>query len=295
LIAELFQFPLEPGKDLPVAPLAYEREGDEPVEGKYLLRADPVCLVPGQHSLMLTGGDYLELVEDEVEQLIDTLNRHFSGQGMRFEAATPYHWYLILDEAPGITTTPYDVAFEQSIEDYLPQGERKVFWHAWLAEVQMLMHQWSGNMQRQLQNRPMINGVWPWGGGFYPLPAFPPADWQQVWSSDAFTRALATRSATLTTDVPVDGHDLLTQLDSPGHYLVQLPTPRVQAWDDLLDEWLAYVSQDWLAPMLEALWQKRIDRLTLYSETASFKLDRGLYRRWWRRTKPLQQWLHYYE
>lgn len=295
MLSTLFGMSLDNIKDIPVAPLTYTLEGGQQTQARYLLRADPVCLVPGQHSLMLSGGDYLQLQADEVEQIICRLNHHFQGQGIQFEALTPYHWYLLLDQDPQIKTYSYDTVYEQSIEPYMPQGEGRSFWHAWLAEVQMLMHQWPGNLQRQLQNRPMINSVWLWGGGDYPRQIQLNPDWQQVWSNDSYAMALAQQAGIEHAALPEDANELLAQLSVYGRHLVCVSAPPSRDWDEILEPWLEHITQYWLSPLVNAMQQQTIDSITLHTPQGHFYLNRARLRQWWRRSRPLSTWISIHE
>lgn len=283
----LFGLVAESGHDLPIAPLTYALEGSGQLHGNYLMRADPVCLVPGHHSLVLSASETLQLDPEEVEALIHLLNDFVQDEGMRFESATPYHWYLALDEDPQITTTAYAQLVDQSVNQALPEGVGARRWHTFLAEIQMLLHQWPGNLQRQLANRPMVNSLWFWGGAAFVGQPVLSGNWDELWSDDTVLMALAHATGVPRHDMVDTTAALLAQSPAGGRLLIQINDGPQLHWDDDYEAWLTYITQDWLIPIGEALRQGQVERLTIHTLEGQFSLTRKQLRRWWRRNRPL--------
>ncbi len=289
LLAARFALPRS-GNDLPVAPLCYQWEGTGDPHAAYILRADPVSLTPGLHSLVLSNGEQLQLTAEEVAEVIALLNSHFGEQGWRFEAPHPERWYLILPEVAQISTTPYAGVYERTVEGQLPRGPEAAAWHAWLLELQMLLHQWPANQQRQLDNRPQLNSVWFWGGGTLPPPPQTPLPWRAVWADEAFTCALAQWHGLPSQAQPEDAAQWLAEA-GPGEHLLRLTAPVVAVWDEVYPRWLDYLQGDWLGPLVAALQQGQLQTLIIETPHHRFELDRRRLRRWWHRRQSLSRWL----
>src|SRR6266852_9650388 len=103
--AWLFErFAVPKQRDWPVAPYTLLADGGTP-ERHFWLRADPVHLQVGRDSFGLADSAAFEVSRAESEALVDTLNRHF-GRAMLFYSTRPARWYVRLEKAPDMQTTP---------------------------------------------------------------------------------------------------------------------------------------------------------------------------------------------
>ncbi len=150
----------EEGGD-PVAAITAQADGLS--QGGYWLRADPVHFLLQRDKIVAlpTGG----VTSDEVAALIASLNQHFREDGLTFHAPHPQRWYLRLEAAPSITTTPLSQVLGRDIRHLLPQGEAALRWHRLTNEIQMLLHQHPINEALEARGLRAVNGVWLWGGG----------------------------------------------------------------------------------------------------------------------------------
>ncbi len=285
----LFGFPLRDG-ELPVAELTYAFDGGERPGSR--LRCDPVHLVPGHNSLVLSAGGALNLSLDECACLAAELERAYSDLDWHFEALTPERWYLTLPEAPRLRTHPLSDVVGRSIEHYLPKGQDAKKWHARIAEVQMLLHDSPVNREREMRGAPKINSLWFWGEGVLPESQKP--GWQGVWSDEPVARALAESSGVPCFPVPGDAAEWLAA-DVSGEHLLVLDRERyLHRFQEraVWLEWLSNLEERWFSPLLGALQRGRLARLTMIGEgDRAFRLDRRAMRRWWRRRRPVEQLL----
>ncbi len=160
---ELFGVTAPDGTDLPTAPLCYLGDTGQRPEG-YLLHADPVHLVPDQDRLLLFKVPDQTLSPALVESYLETFNQHFAADGLTLLAPHPDRWYLRLDAAPQLHTTPLSQVAGRNIDPFLPLGGGARQWRQYLNEVQMLFH---GVAEASGLAMP-VNALWFSGGGRLP-------------------------------------------------------------------------------------------------------------------------------
>lgn len=153
-------------QDWPLAPITLAADGG--VAGAaYWLRADPVHLQVMRDRIVLADGSAFELTQPEADALATTIGQHF-GADLNPTPLHPRRWYLRLDRAPRLTTTPPSVAAGRDIDPLLPQGEDAMQFRARLNEVQMLLHDHPVNLAREARGDLPVNSLWLWGGGTQP-------------------------------------------------------------------------------------------------------------------------------
>ena len=158
------QFSVDRQQDWPIAPYSLLADGGEPGRHHWL-RADPVHLKLEGSRLVLADGGTFSISQQEAESLTDSLNPHFSADGLTFYPLRPDRWYLRSETAPALETTQLTAAAGKSIDTLLPRGGDARTWRTRLNDVQMLLHGHAVNEARERAGQPPINSVWLWGGG----------------------------------------------------------------------------------------------------------------------------------
>jgi hypothetical protein len=280
--------------DWPVAPYSLLADGGVP-GNHHWLRADPVHLKLEGNRLVLADSGMFALSQLEAESLADSLNMHFSGDGLVFYPLRPDRWYLRVAQAPALETTALAQAAGRSVDDLLPRGSDASSWRARLNEVQMLLHAHVVNEKREAAGELPINSVWLWGGG--KLPDAAPAPFNAVWSGDPLAAGLAQAARIAARKLPEDAAELLRNGAGTGVNLILLDELRAPAQYGDAHAWragLARLERAWFAPLLEALRQERIGMLSLHAlgpgGALSVETARGDLRRFWRRVKPLAEY-----
>lgn len=277
--------------DWPAAPYCLLADGGEP--GKHhWLRADPVHLRLEGNRLVLADSGLFSVSQQEAESIADSLNAHFSGDGLVFHSLRPDRWYLRVERTPQLETTPLSEAAGKSIDALLPRGADAPSWRARLNDVQMLLHGHAVNEQREAAGGLTINSVWLWGGG--KLPEAARAPFNAVWSDYPFAAGLAQAAGIAAHALPGDAAQFFRASPSAGVNLILLDRLRSAAQYGDAHGWresLVKLERDWIAPLLQALRQERIGMLSLHAPgpagTLSVEATRGDLRRFWRRVKPL--------
>lgn len=256
--------------DFPAGPLTLAAEHPD-AEAGYWLRADPVHLLANQFGACMADPHGLHVSPDEAEQLVANLNKQFAGDDMLFIAAAPDRWLLRLPEAPQARFAELESVFgNEDIGAFLPQGPDAARWHRRLNEMQMLLYTHPVNDIRASLGQPLINSLWLWGGGAYPLRSDlkKPAEW--LMANDPMIAALAKLAGCHRAPRPdvlenLPGKDVLVVLDD-------LAYPAL--WGDALtwrEDW-GMLEGDWFAPAHEWLSAGKISTLELILPEAGIKV-----------------------
>jgi hypothetical protein len=276
-------------RDWPVAPYTLLADGGSP--GRHFwMRADPVHLRVGRDSLSLADATLLEVSRTEADALVETLNRHFDAT-MLFHPLQPSRWYVRIEEAPDMLTTPPSAASSEAFEGNLPSGPDAMRFHARMNEAQMLLHEHPVNAAREARGDPVLNSVWFWGGGTLAESGARP--FSTVFGDDPLARGLALAAGIPARVLPKDALAMLAA-GNDGVALVFMDALRNKKRDPESARFLerrAAIERDWFDPLLAALWSGRIGMLSLSLPGADSLLEietvRSDLRYLWRRRKPL--------
>ena len=254
------------GTDWPVAAFTalVDRVSGDPGT---LLRADPVHLRADVADLVLFDATDAGISADEARSLSDTVNAALGPDGPLVHAAHPLRWYVALDGPARIATTPLSLATGGPISPAMPRGPDAPWWHRWMNEVQMALHECPVNEEREGRGAAPINSLWPWGGG-RPSPVAG-TSFTRAWSDDALVHGLACHAGVECGALPAGADAWLDGDPSPGSHLF--------AWDALhraarrldLEAWrgaLERFSHAWAAPLLAALDAGRVERVSMLDE-----------------------------
>src|SRR5258705_2001743 len=215
------RFGVERQRDWPVAPYTLLADGGAP-ERHFWMRADPVHLRVGRDSLVLADGASFQVSRAESEALVETLNRHF-GQTMLFYPVRPERWYVRLEKAPDMQTTPAAAARGLAIDETLPSGPDAIRFHALMNEAQMLLHEHPVNAEREARAEPALNSVWFWGGGA--MAAAKDRPFSTVVGDDPLARGLALAAGIPVQALPEDAGSVLAAPGDEGLALAGFGPP----------------------------------------------------------------------
>jgi hypothetical protein len=274
---------------LPAAALRWFALREHPEEADWLC-LDPVRLNFHDRSLIVDDPQNLRLTPEEAAALAVALAPTFAALG-QLEVVSPGSWNLRLSAAaPDFQDLP-DAAGRTASP--LPLGAAYAPWRQALNEAQMVLHAHPVNQARQAAGHPVVNSLWPWGGGRLPAPGTPAvaAAHDTLWSDDPIARGIAhllrIDGATLPASFrsaaarkPLAIFDALEQPARSGDAIV---------WRDEL----ARFEADWLAPALDALRSGRLGTLRLVAPgdlaAAELQVSRRDLWKFWRKPRPLAE------
>jgi hypothetical protein len=155
-----------------------------------------------------------------------------------------------------------------SIYPLLPRGEHETFWHRFINELQMLLHQSPVNQKRDDLGMDRISVFWPWGEGEFSISAA--RQRVKVIADDLHGAGLSI----------LMGADLIS-LDQLTSVLFQLDEERVIIYSDTGSEGvedLQFLETRVFSPLVSAWKKGRLKRINLSIADQSFKLNS---RRFW--------------
>jgi hypothetical protein len=279
--------------DIPAAPLMLKADGGDPQEDFWFC-ANPVHLRADRSRLVLSA-QIEDLTGDEAIKLVDTLNKHFSQDRVRFLAPTPRHWYIHKEGVPRMLTTPLAHAMNRSVDGHLPKGDDALEWNRIVNEAQMILHAHPVNEAREARGATVVNSIWPWGGGR--MPSLKPSDYITVWGGDDFARALGKAANIPDADLPTSGTEWLREPRERSHLIVlngaadALRAGDIARWR----EELIRLDQNWVKPLLSAVRAGKISLLRLVACNMEHLIEATLNRaalwRIWRRSRSVTDYV----
>lgn len=165
VLFERFGVARDRDRDIPSAPFSRLADAPEAPRDGFWLHADPVHLRADRDRLLLFDSRPLGLEQAEADALVDLFNGHFAADSRVLEAPVSTRWYLRVPSLPAMVTRPLHAVVGRGIESMLPQGPDAAEWNRLLNEAQMLFFQSEVNRRREREGRPLVNGIWVWGGG----------------------------------------------------------------------------------------------------------------------------------
>ncbi|MCX7155600.1 MAG: hypothetical protein NTW45_04050 [Rhodocyclales bacterium] len=272
---------------LPAAALRWFALREHTGEAEWLC-LDPVRLNFQERTAIVDDPQHLQLSSEEATALAVALAPIFAALG-QLEVISPGNWNLRLSAtAPAFQALP-EAAGRSAAP--LPAGPAHAPWRHALNEAQMILHAHPMNQARQATGQPVVNSLWPWGGGRLPKldnsAAGSPHD--ALWSNDPVAQGIARL-------LQIDGAALPASFGSTAarsplavHDALEHPARTGDAivWR----EQLARLESDWLAPVLDALRGGRLDALRLLApgDLAAFELNVSRHDLWkfWRKPGAL--------
>ncbi|HEY5929097.1 MAG TPA: hypothetical protein VIU02_02185 [Burkholderiales bacterium] len=273
--------------DWPAAPIALRGEGEDPGRS-YWMCASPIHLRVQRDQLVLLPPASLSVTQAESHTLVENLNRHFSVDGLLFQAPHPQRWYLRLSDFPDLQTVALEEAVGRDINRLLPSGADRMRFHHLFNEIQMLLHDHPVNEAREDAGSLPINSVWFWEGGT--LPPASRASWAAAIGDLPLLQGLG-RLASVPVACLSDG------LVFPGTGNTLVVLPELAGSDDT--EWAGHMTRldnEWILPLLAKLRSGEIQGMDVFTVHA------GQARQWtvaprdlWKFWKPVAPLARHFE
>jgi len=119
--------------------------------------------------LRLAPPEALDLGAEEAAALLESLNAHLAGSGLRLHAVQPDEWLLEYAREIDCVNAAPDLAAGSNLREFQPQGADAGEIRRLQTELQMLLHEHPVNEARARLGRPAANSLWLWGFGTVPV------------------------------------------------------------------------------------------------------------------------------
>lgn len=272
---------------LPAAALRRLALRQDAEEGDWLC-LDPVRLNFHDRSLIVDDPQNLRLTGAEASALAVALAPTFSSLG-RIEVLSAEHWNLRLSAAaPAFQPLP-EAAGRAAAP--LPLDAHHAPWRQALNEAQMVLHAHPVNQARAAAGLPVVNSLWPWGGGSLPAPRTGAAAHDALWSNDPVARGIARLLQIDDATLPDTFRSAAARRPLAHFDAMEHPARSGDAivWRDEL----ARLEADWLAPALADLRHGRLGTLRLVAPgelaAAELQVSRRDLLKFWRKPRPLAE------
>lgn len=240
--------------------------GLTPAEG-FWFTLSPIHIHVAQDHLALTDQRRLALGDDEAHSLFDAANTMCQEVGKTLLYGDAKTWFLRADEWHTLQTATMDAACGHNIDIWMAKGEHGLPWRKLQNEIQMLWFIHDINVQREARGDNLVNSVWLHSGSAT-IASVPTMQDNRHTFDQIMAQTKNQESVFLKLDAllaPALNHD----------------------WAGWLDA-MHQLEKDWFAPLLLALSDKKIQRLSLIAtdanRMATFHLTpRSLWKFW---TKP---------
>jgi hypothetical protein len=238
---------------------------------------------------LLTAIDHLQIAPaavaldvGESATLERDLNRHFADRGFVFHAVgRDRDWAL---ECPAVDCTSVEPAglSGRNLRDVMPAGRDGAAIRSLTNEIQMLLHDHPVNVGRAARGLPAVNAFWLWGFG------------RAAGATHFEPRVIYTDDAWLAGLWKIHGAEAETISDLAAG-LARIDRDALLGWSGLPasapGESIVEAERRCLAPARAALRSGAIDGLDMLLGERAFAVGRGVRLRFWRRGKPLEEWL----
>lgn len=228
-------------------------------------RAAWTCFATAVHysaemsNVRLARDGILRLDADAAASLAADFNRVWLDSGIGMAVGEFGDLFCTFDEPLNVVTRDPEAVLDRHIEAYLPQGADASRLRQLMSEMEMWLFEHPA-LQKSA-HAPAVNGLWLWGGGAV-LSSAPPA------------------GLTCAGDDALFGY---FRGDMSRGGVAIAPAPGSPAWP-------AAESQ-WLAPAVSGLKSGQLTRIVLSAAERCFTLRRSHLRRFWRRARPLHEYL----
>ncbi len=284
-LCELFGLSSEQG-DHPVAAISRLSDDNQHPEGLWL-RADPVHVSADRDGLILIDNNRFTLSQRDALALAADINLLFEPYGISLEVPVPTRWYLRVHEDYKLKTVPVDSIVGKDILPFMPTGDDRINVIQLMNDIQMTLHNSDVNKRREQEKQLPINSVWFWGYG--ELPKIIDRHWSFVTSDEMLAKGLSMIAATPFETLPESYNDLKDKGSSYNGLIVLNSFQKFSYYHDL-EGWLEallYVESNWFEPLLIALKRKKLDQLTIRTETNSISIDKKCRYKFWKKKKTI--------
>lgn len=255
----------------------------ETVSKSYWLRADPVNLQPDRDTALMAGHEELNLTQEEASKLVAQINDHFIDEPWQLYTFSPHRWYLKLEQAIDLNTTPLNKVLGDDINPHSPTGTDADYWFKIINECQMLIHGSNVNFERESRNMWTANSIWLWGGGCLPETKLN-SNYDKILTNNQIYAGLGYHCGL---DVLALDNDFSGNIKNNNNFVVlDMLSEQVQRRDlYTFVQTLNKLEADFLTHCNDLLVKGKVVKIKLITDAGVFIITKKQLGRWWKRVK----------
>lgn len=243
------------------------------------LLAVPIYQQMGMNTTTLLDARCFALDEDEAKQYVDGLNQ-FYDKDAHFQLITPKIWQVRLPECDDFYAPSVLDIGGQTDAMYRSEQQAHPKWLQLSTELQMWLHQYPLNQQRQQHRQAIINGLWLW------QPKQASAPFQAAYlACDSQWQVFSQIKQQI--DFPKDFLSLQQKCQQENIDMQQLTLFSEDFVGSVLsqDDWAAeHIWQHWENHFFAPIWQhlNQIKQLQIITEQGIWQIRASAWWQWWR-------------
>ena len=256
------QSALQAGGSPPVA-AALLRSFGVPTDAGHWFVLQPVHLHIARDHLVLTDPRQLALDESDARTLYKVASQAFDEAGLTLHYGSAEYWFVRADHHRDLQTATPDATCGRNIDIWMPQGDSARAWRKLQNEVQMAWYRHAVNEARESGGAHPVNSLWLWGGAEVPAAESVSTSLPDTLFGFAGWLAAFAESATTSQPMPEPAQVAAGKSARAMLMLDALIEPALAGdWGRWLECWHD-IEARWFAPLLTALTDGRIDRISL--------------------------------
>jgi hypothetical protein len=240
----------------------------------------PVHQQISQNHMLMAEQRQVALDEADARALFDAAWPYFDEIGQPLLYGDARTWLMRADDWAGLRTASPDAASGQNLSAWMPDGDGARACRKLQNEIQMLWYQHPVNAAREARRQPPVNSFWIWGGSATPAASAVPL---HVAAAPGWMAALAQPDRRAATFDTVRGSGAPEALVVLGDLI---ETGLASEWSAWLEH-MQRLERDWFAPLLAAIKDGRLERLTLMLSHrdgyVEFGTSKNAQRKFWRK------------
>ena len=273
----------------PIAASLLRNFGGAPEAGHWFV-LQPVHLHVARDHLVLTDPRQLGLSEPDARALFAAARGAFDEAGLTLHFGSADFWFVRADRHRDLQTATPDATCGRNIDIWMPQGDSARAWRKLQNEVQMAWYGHPVNDAREQRRAHPVNSLWLWGGAEVPAAGTVAARSAASPALDSllgFSGWLAGFAEYAPTSDPQPvAQAVLAQPASQSLLMLDILIEPALAgdWGRWLECWHNLETR-WFAPLLAALGDGRLDRISLLlgdgNRLRDYAVTRNSLRKFW--------------
>ena len=283
-LCELFGLSGNDDHDQPIAAITRLVDSNQYPDGIWL-RVDPVHVNADGNRLKLTDSSQFTLTQHDALAFAAEINSLLKPYNLELEVPCSTRWYLKFNDDYHLKTKPIDSVIGQNILPFMPSGDDKINFVQLMNDIQMILHDFPINTNREEEKKLPINSVWLWGYG--KLPDILDRNWSFVFGDEILAEGLSMLSATPFSKLPQKLDDIHSKQSNYINLIVISDFDKFRYYYEF-DEWVEILMNyeiNWFTPLYEAIKRNDLDEVRIETDINSITINKNTKYNFWKRKK----------
>ncbi|STX51513.1 cofactor-independent phosphoglycerate mutase [Legionella busanensis] len=137
------------------------------LEGEWLVASPIFWQASHNDAFVVAANNGLELSDEESHAWFKEVEQFLLEENFSMHYHNAYTWLINATNKPQLNSQPVHLIMHKSLMPFLEEMDSTLYWQRIFTELQMFLTNHTYNLQRM--NKPIINGLWFYGGGQFAL------------------------------------------------------------------------------------------------------------------------------